>query len=93
MKLFIGSLPYDITETELTDIFSSYGSVVSANNQKVLVLWKWKPGVRAIKQWKILTAKNINIDGLSVMKPRYKRKKALAEGKPSPSVKRVSRYT
>lgn len=30
MKLFIGSLPYNITETELTDIFSVYGNVVSA---------------------------------------------------------------
>ena len=30
MKLFIGSLPYDITESELTDIFSSYGDIVSA---------------------------------------------------------------
>jgi RNA recognition motif-containing protein len=30
MKLFIGSLPYGITETELTDIFSGYGNVVSA---------------------------------------------------------------
>ena len=29
MKLFIGSLPYDITEAELTDIFSSYGDIVS----------------------------------------------------------------
>ncbi|MEN8188453.1 MAG: RNA-binding protein [Thermodesulfobacteriota bacterium] len=30
MKLFIGSLPYDITETELADLFGQYGSVVSA---------------------------------------------------------------
>jgi RNA recognition motif-containing protein len=30
MKLFIGSLPYDITESELKDIFSSYGDIVSA---------------------------------------------------------------
>ena len=29
MKLFIGSLPYGITEPELTDIFSGYGQVVS----------------------------------------------------------------
>jgi len=29
MKLFIGSLPYGITEPELTDIFSGYGNVVS----------------------------------------------------------------
>jgi RNA recognition motif-containing protein len=31
MKLFIGSLPYNITENELTDLFSQYGSVVSTN--------------------------------------------------------------
>ncbi len=30
MKLFIGSLPYDITETELSGLFSSYGDIVSA---------------------------------------------------------------
>ena len=30
MKLFIGSLPYNITESELTEMFSSYGNVVSA---------------------------------------------------------------
>ncbi len=29
MKLFIGNLPYNITETELTEIFSGYGTVVS----------------------------------------------------------------
>ncbi len=29
MKLFIGSLPYGITETELTGIFSTYGTVIS----------------------------------------------------------------
>lgn len=31
MKLFIGSLPYNITESELTDLFGQYGSVVSTN--------------------------------------------------------------
>ncbi|MCI5210219.1 MAG: RNA-binding protein [Candidatus Electrothrix sp. ATG2] len=31
MKLFVGSLPYNITENELTDLFSQYGSVVSLN--------------------------------------------------------------
>lgn len=31
MKLFIGSLPYKITETELVDLFSHYGNVVSVN--------------------------------------------------------------
>ena len=31
MKLFVGSLPYNITENELTDLFGRYGSVVSAN--------------------------------------------------------------
>lgn len=31
MKLFVGSLPYDITEPELVTLFSSYGSVVAAN--------------------------------------------------------------
>jgi RNA recognition motif-containing protein len=30
MKLFIGNLPYAITESELTELFSSYGNVVSA---------------------------------------------------------------
>jgi len=29
MKLFIGNLPYAFTETELTDMFTSYGEVVS----------------------------------------------------------------
>ncbi|MCI5220727.1 MAG: hypothetical protein D3914_16430 [Candidatus Electrothrix sp. LOE2] len=31
MKLFIGSLPYNITENELTELFGEYGSVVSAD--------------------------------------------------------------
>ncbi|WP_339132675.1 MAG: RNA-binding protein [Candidatus Electrothrix sp. GW3-4] len=31
MKLFVGSLPYNITENELTDLFGQYGSVVSTN--------------------------------------------------------------
>ena len=31
MKLFIGRLPYNITENELIDLFSQYGSVVSVN--------------------------------------------------------------
>lgn len=31
MKLFVGSLPFDITEPELVSLFSSYGSVVGAN--------------------------------------------------------------
>jgi RNA recognition motif-containing protein len=30
MKLFIGSLPYNITEPELTELCSQFGSVVSA---------------------------------------------------------------
>lgn len=30
MKLFIGSLPYDITEPELSELCSQFGSVVSA---------------------------------------------------------------
>ncbi len=30
MKLFIGSLPYDITEPELKDLFDQYGNVVTA---------------------------------------------------------------
>lgn len=30
MKLFVGSLPYNITESELTTLFSKFGSVVSA---------------------------------------------------------------
>jgi len=29
MKLFIGSLPHNITESELADLFGSYGNVVS----------------------------------------------------------------
>jgi RNA recognition motif-containing protein len=31
LKLFIGCLPFDITEPELVTLFSSYGSVVAAN--------------------------------------------------------------
>ncbi|MCI5159912.1 MAG: RNA-binding protein [Candidatus Electrothrix sp. AUS1_2] len=31
MKLFVGRLPYNITENELSDLFSQYGNVVSAN--------------------------------------------------------------
>ncbi|HEB49930.1 MAG TPA: RNA-binding protein [Desulfobulbus sp.] len=31
MKLFIGNLPYNITETELNEIFSGYGNVVSTH--------------------------------------------------------------
>lgn len=30
MKLFIGSLPYNITENEIVDLFGHYGNVVSA---------------------------------------------------------------
>ena len=30
MKLFIGSLPYNITETELSELCGQFGSVVSA---------------------------------------------------------------
>ena len=30
MKLFIGSLPYNITESQLTELCGTYGSVVSA---------------------------------------------------------------
>lgn len=30
MKLFVGSLPYDISEQELTELFDNYGDVVSA---------------------------------------------------------------
>ena len=29
MKLFIGSLPHNITENELSELFSSYGDVVT----------------------------------------------------------------
>ena len=29
MKLFIGGLPQNITETELTELFSTYGEIVS----------------------------------------------------------------
>lgn len=28
MKLFVGSLPYNITENELTELFTNYGTVV-----------------------------------------------------------------
>lgn len=31
MKLFIGSLPYDITESELMDLFTKFGEVVNLN--------------------------------------------------------------
>ena len=30
MKLFVGNLPYDSTERELTDLFSQHGTVVEA---------------------------------------------------------------
>lgn len=30
MKLYAGNLPYNITDTELTDLFTPYGTVVSA---------------------------------------------------------------
>ncbi len=30
MKLFIGSLPYNIVESELSELFGEFGSVVSA---------------------------------------------------------------
>lgn len=30
MKLFVGGLPFDITEPELMELFSSFGSVVGA---------------------------------------------------------------
>ncbi|MBM9605198.1 RNA recognition motif domain-containing protein [Desulfopila inferna] len=31
MKLFIGNLPYDITEPEVSDLFSEYGEVINTN--------------------------------------------------------------
>ncbi|WP_028579058.1 RNA recognition motif domain-containing protein [Desulfogranum japonicum] len=31
MKLFIGKLPYDITESELTELFEQYGNVINTN--------------------------------------------------------------
>jgi len=31
MKLFIGNLPYDISEPELLDLFNDFGEVVNAN--------------------------------------------------------------
>jgi RNA recognition motif-containing protein len=31
MKLFVGSLPYNITEDELNDLFGQYGTVVATN--------------------------------------------------------------
>lgn len=31
MKLFIGNLPYDISEPELLDLFQKFGEVVNAN--------------------------------------------------------------
>ena len=30
MKLYVGNLPYSISESELTDLFTEYGSVISA---------------------------------------------------------------
>lgn len=30
MKLFIGNLPFAVTETELTSLFTAYGTVVTA---------------------------------------------------------------
>ncbi len=31
MNIYVGNLPYGITENELQDLFAEYGSVVSAN--------------------------------------------------------------
>ena len=31
MKLFIGNLPYDVTEAEVLKIFSNFGEVVNTN--------------------------------------------------------------
>lgn len=31
MKLFIGNLPYDVTEEEVVEIFSKFGEVVNTN--------------------------------------------------------------
>ena len=31
MKLFIGNLPYDITEPEIVELFGSYGEVIEAH--------------------------------------------------------------
>ncbi len=31
MKLFIGNLPYNITESEILELFSEYGEVINAN--------------------------------------------------------------
>lgn len=31
MKLFIGNLPYDIDETELSSLFTQYGEVININ--------------------------------------------------------------
>lgn len=31
MKLYVGNLPYEVSETDLKTIFSEYGEVVSAN--------------------------------------------------------------
>jgi RNA recognition motif-containing protein len=31
VKLFIGNLPYDITEVEVLELFNQYGEVVNAN--------------------------------------------------------------
>ena len=31
MKLFIGNLPYDVTEEEVLEIFSKFGEVVNTN--------------------------------------------------------------
>lgn len=31
MKLFVGNLPYDISEPELLDLFKEYGEIVNAN--------------------------------------------------------------
>ena len=31
MKLFVGRLPYNITENELVDLFTQYGNVIGVN--------------------------------------------------------------
>ena len=57
MNLYVGNLSYQVTESELNNIFGAYGEVQSAKiimdretgRSKVSVSWKWPTGAKANK--------------------------------------------